>query len=648
MNALFLPVGRFRSLHSGLFAVLLVMACMFGAATSARAEDMVTVRVVPEKSVVRPGDQIAVAVVIEHTNGFHTWPEASVSLPADVEESAGQNRTKLSVPNVPAWVQRIDGIQWPKAHLGKVNNPSTGVGTIEVPLYSDQAVAFLRVVVSPDAQPGEQKLPISMFYQACDDKVCLMPTDLELVATVRVAPKGSLETGVANEPGLFSTFDVSSWGQTAAPAAATRKPVKFDFFGLSFTLGTDGAGFVLLLLVAALGGLLLNFTPCVLPVIPIKIIGLSNAAGNPARCFFLGLVMSLGVVAFWVAIGGAMAFISGFKTISTLFQIPWFGLGVGVFMLVMSIGMFGAFVVSLPQWVYLVNPKHETAPGSFVFGILTAVLSTPCTAPFMGAAAAWAALQSPHITISTFAAIGVGMALPYLILSANTKLVSRMPRTGPASELIKQVMGLLMLGVAVFFVGPPIAGWLNTPPDPVSRAYWWAVGAFGAAAGVWLLWRTVRITKKPGRRVFFGGVGAAIVAASLAVAVTLSSHGPIKWVYYTPERFAQAIAEGNVVVLDFTAEWCLNCKALESGVLHQSEIVSLLNSGQKVVPMKVDITKDNPAGKAKLAELNWVGIPLLAVFGPGLPEPLKFDTYTPDVVLNAVKQARGAKSASAK
>src|SRR4029453_19198183 len=114
----------------------------------------------------------------------------------------------------------------------------------------------------------------------------------------------------------------------------------------------------------------------------------------------------------------------------------------------------------------------------FLFGSMAAVLSTPCTAPFMGAAAAWATTQKAVITLTTFGAIAVGMPLPYLILSAFPVLVRRMPRTGPASALIKQTMGLLLLAAGAYFLGTGLAGLLATPPDPPTQAYCWAVAFF--------------------------------------------------------------------------------------------------------------------------------------------------------------------------
>src|SRR5437899_8502682 len=115
--------------------------------------------------------------------------------------------------------------------------------------------------------------------------------------------------------------------------------------------------------------------------------------------------------------------------------------------------MCGRFSTKLPAWIYRVNPSQQSIWGSFFFGMMTAVLSTPCTAPFMGAAAAWATTQNRAVTTATFGAIGLGMALPYLALSAFPASVQRLPKTGPASELIKQTMGLLLLAAGTYFLG---------------------------------------------------------------------------------------------------------------------------------------------------------------------------------------------------
>jgi len=259
----------------------------------------------------------------------------------------------------------------------------------------------------------------------------------------------------------------------------------------------------------------------------------------------------------------------------------------------------------------------------------------------MGAAAAWSVTQTPVITLSTFGAIGMGMALPYLLLSAFPALVNRMPRAGPASELIKQVMGLLMLGAGAYFLGTGIAALLARPPDPPTQAYWWGVSLFVAMAGGWLAWRTFQITSRARRRVLFGATGAFLVLAAALMGVRFTKGSPIHWIYYTPERLAEAQRSGKLVVLEFTAAWCLNCLALERGVLHQPKVVQLLNSTD-VAPIKVDITGKNPQGNQKLVEVGRRPIPYLIVYSPSGQEVFSSDAYTVDQLVRAIEEARSA------
>jgi thiol:disulfide interchange protein DsbD len=306
--------------------------------------------------------------------------------------------------------------------------------------------------------------------------------------------------------------------------------------------------------------------------------------------------------------------------------------------------MAGFFAMRLPDWVYMIEAKHDSYLGSFGFGVMTAVLSTPCTAPLMGTAVAWATTQSPTTILVVFGAVGTGMAVPYLVLSAFPKLVDRMPRTGPASDLIKQVMGLLLLAAAAYFIGAGTAGLFVTPPEPPSHLYWWFVAALGTAAGAWLAWRTIAISKKAGNRVVFGGIGVLILAVSVLIGLSQTAKGPIDWTYYTPERLAEAQAEGKVVVIDFTAEWCANCKTLEALVLNLPSVSRELNSDD-VAAIKVDLTGNNEAGNALLKASNRVTIPLLLVYGRDGSVVLNASDYTPQQVVDAINAARATEAA---
>lgn len=587
---------------------------------------------------VRPGDRLAIAVVLDHEPGFHSWPDrAQLVVPPELGEDFPAIATAIEVTAVDGGLQ-VGAVQWPATSEVPIDYFMTGRPTPLVS-FTGRAIAYLPVEVLANASPGPASVNFTLTYQTCDETMCYPPESPAFSVPIEILSAGSSAQPSQADPTLFAGFNAAALPEASASAC---EPLRTNVFGRSFSMRPCGAaGFALLLLIAALGGLLLNFTPCVLPVLPLKIMAMSQAAGEPRRLAWLGAMMSLGVVAFWLTIGGAIAFVAGFTAISSLFQTGWFSFVVGLLVAAMALGMFGLFELRLPQSVYRFNPSQDTPQGSFLFGVMTAVLSTPCTAPFMGSAAAWAATQRASLTLATFVAIGAGMALPYFLLSLRPGLVHRMPRSGPASLVVKQVMGLFMLAVAAFFLGIPVAGWLQTPPDPPTRGYWWLVLLFVLIACAWMILKTFQLTRSPLRRGLFGGSGLLAAVTALALTPGLASQGPIDWVYYTPERLAAAEAESKVVVLDFTAEWCLNCKALEAGVLNQDRVVDLL-AQPSVIPMKVDLTGDNPEGRAMLRQLDWVGIPLLAVFGPGTgyqDTPLKYDSYTIGTIESALESA---------
>ncbi len=621
------------------------------------SRDRVRVSAIPERAQVAPGDRVAVAVVFDHDRGWHIHTNRP-QVPPELGEAEYYFATVIEAATVSGGPLRTwtRFIQWPPVETVEVSFTLSGE-PVRYGVFAGKAVAYLPVTVDAGAAAGQAAtVTVKAGFQACDDRVCLAPTpyppreageppdpewlDYGIEVRFEIVAPGEAPDEAEIDPqveALFGGFDRTVW---------ERLPVAGSVPEAIWTVIDAGsaAGFALLLLSAALGGLLLNFTPCVLPIIPIKIMSLAQSAGQRSTTLLLGTVMSLGVVAFWLGMGGAIASIKSFTATNQLFQYPLFTIGVGLLIAVLAVGMCGVFSLRLPQAVYQVSPKLDSVAGSFLFGIMAAVLSTPCTAPFMGAAAAWATQQDRPTILTTFAAIGAGMALPYQVLSTSPALVRRMPRTGPASELIKQVMGLLMLAAAAYFAGIGISVLLVAPEEPPGRGYLWFVGGFGAAAGAWLVYKTFAITRSPVRRGVFGGLGAAILAVSAYGAVRMTDEGPIDWVYYTPERLEQARSTGDIVVMEFTAEWCLNCKALEETVLRHGEVVEILN-GPGVTPIKVDITaRAKSPGWSMLQAVGRREIPLLVVFAPDGTEVFKENFYTVREVLDAIEGARSGRS----
>jgi thiol:disulfide interchange protein len=613
------------------------------------SRDKVTVSVhISPKNAVAGSDAI-IAIVLDHEAHWHSHtndPQVPEALgdPEDYIATA----VEFDLPDDSSLTLHDSYTQWPEPTIVKVGFAGTPV---DYGVFSGKVVIYIPVTIASDAKIGAASFTIKPVFQACDDTTCIQPTpepdgwgwdEYGIKETIQiVAAKDSSMSTVSS---IFDQFDASVFADIhAGVEAPSTNEIKFDAFGIKFTLSADGpAGLFLLLLVAMGGGFLLNLTPCVLPVIPIKIMGLSASAGNRKKTLILGAWMMFGVMSLWILLGVAIAVIAGFTAINQLFQYPAFTIILGVFIGIMAIGMGGLFSIRLPNIVYQVNPKHDSWYGSFLFGVMTAVLSTPCTAPFMGAAAAWAATQSPILTLTVFGSIGFGMAFPYLILAAFPKLVEKMPRAGAASEVIKQVMGLFMLAAAAYFLGVGLSGLLQQEGAPPSRFYLWIVAGCVAASGIWLAWRTLRIAKNIMPKIVFVIIGIFITVLSVFGGIRLTEEGPIDWEYYTPVLLAEKLAEGNIVVLEFTAEWCLNCKALESTVLHSARVVEAFEADD-VTPIKIDLTGNNISGNALLHEVGGLRIPLLIIMGPDGEEDFRGDFYTVNQVLEAIKQSRGDK-----
>jgi thiol:disulfide interchange protein len=179
---------------------------------------------------------------------------------------------------------------------------------------------------------------------------------------------------------------------------------------------------------------------------------------------------------------------------------------------------------------------------------------------------------------------------------------------------------------------------LSSPPNPPSKIYWWPVMGLVTAGGAWLAFRTLTLTGKKITKTAFVSLGLILMVLPIWGALRLSDEGPINWMYYTPERFEAAIAQRKTIVMDFTAEWCLNCKVLEESVLQDQRIINLL-AQEHIVPMKVDITGNNLAGKAKLKAVGSLTVPLLVIFAPNGNPVFKSDFYTVDHILDAVERA---------
>ncbi len=594
-----------------------------------------------------PGGDFVVAVTLDHREGWHThtndpkiprsWGDFE-AIPTEIEVVSGAGIS-------------VGPLQWPKPHFISMDLAGTGRPE-KYGVFAGKATAFIPVKVNPTAS-GQAHLNIRIAFQACDDSTCVKKRVQELQVNVPISAAAVAAKNVADfagfEASVFATGTFTGVPETrdaTPPKPAVAQAAPGTFFGIPLPRGAGLLAVLILFLLAAAGGLILNLTPCVLPVIPLKVMALSQHAGSPGRTLYLGAWMAAGVIAFWVGIGIPVIVWSSFGDPSRIFGIWWVTFGLGVIITLLALGLMGLFSLSLPQTVYMLNPKADTAPGSFLFGMMTAVLGLPCFGFVAGALLAAAATLPKLVTLIVFAGIGAGMALPYLVLALRPAWINKIPRTGPASDLVKQVMGLLLVAAGLYFVGSGLVGLVADKPYLGRLLHWWAAALCGVIASLWLVWRTYTITKSTARRAVFSVLGLGIAVGGVWFVNDLTESAKAsRWVPWTPAAFEQARSEGKVVVVDFTAEWCINCKGLESRVLSKDPARTAFNA-KDVVLLVVDYTGENPSGEDFQRTLNRTGIPLLAVFGPGTSGPWLANAYTGDQVVAAMGQARGPQTVS--
>lgn len=624
---------RLGGILRALLLILAVAAPAAGQSAGLSFEDdapPVTVRAVPLRAEVSPGDQLPIAVVLEHGKRFHTWPNEPVVPDALAGVDAWATTITAGRPaGLSEGDVRFGAVQWPEPHEVTVN---FGTGPVGLLSYSGRAIAYVPLVLGPDVPTGELSVPITVNFQACDDTMCFAPETVELAVTLKVVPLTERTGGAGAEDELFAGFDPSSFARTApvAPEAAGRTPEvasrRFDIFGWGFNLQENA--YAVILLIAGVAGFLLNLTPCVLPVIPIKVLSLQQQAKDPAKLALFGIVYCLGIVATFAVLGlMAYGLITGGQKFDwgQIFSVWWFALSMAVVVFVMGLGMMGLFTIRLPQAVYALNPSHDSLHGNFGMGVLTALLSTPCTGPLLGATIAWVLTQPAWLGLSTFVVMGVGMALPYGVLIAFPRLIDRMPRGGPGGELLKQVMGILLLAVAVF-----LAQNVTTAKWP-----WYPIAAIACMGWLWAIvggWRVLRTTRAKVLTTAFS-VGA--VAVTLSVLAVMVRPGPIEWTVFANRSddelrgaISEALEDGKVVVIDFTAKWCVNCHVIEAQVLN-SEAGRKVLGRPGVATLKVDLTtaaKDQGWGLVREIS-GGGGIPLIAIYRPDLPEPIYFQSF---------------------
>ncbi len=406
---------------------------------------------------------------------------------------------------------------------------------------------------------------------------------------------------------------------------------------------TDARSLAFVLLLAVAGGLILNFMPCVLPVLSLKLLSVLGHGGSGAREVRKGfLASSAGILASFLLLAtgvAALRLAGGAVGWGIQFQQPLFLVFMAAVAALFAANLFGLFEIRLPG--RLVDAAAAGGGGStglgghFATGAFATLLATPCSAPFVGTAVGVALSRGTGEIYAVFAALGTGLALPYLAVAAFPRLVTVLPRPGPWMATLRRLLGVALVATAVWLLSVLAA----------QTGVWRAV-AVGAALAV-LAVGTGDAAVRRLRRVGAGfGLSAAAAAAALALTLWPSGAGPGglrdgAWRVFDRARIAEEVADGRLVFVDVTAEWCLTCQVNKALVLDKAPVRRRLE-GRGVVAMRADWTRPDPAISGYLASFGRYGIPFNAVYGPAVPDgaPLP-EILTRSVVEAALRRATG-------
>jgi suppressor for copper-sensitivity B len=430
-------------------------------------------------------------------------------------------------------------------------------------------------------------------------------------------------TLVDGQRGLEQKISLSSAGDGTVSLASQPK---------------DGIG-IGIILIALLGGFILNFMPCVLPVLSLKLLGLVGHGGERAATRRDFLASSAGIVVAFLILAAALIALKqagGAIGWGIQFQHPWFLTAMALVLVLFAANLWGWFELPLPAWIGRIGGADHgpSLTGQFFTGMFATLLATPCSAPFVGTAVTFAFSRGPAEILMIFAALGIGLALPYLLVAALPGLARLLPRPGVWMIWLRRILGLLLVGTAV---------WLST----VLAAQVSGMALAITIAGLALILLVLALPGRLPTKARFAGTAAGAALALLSAFIPATVGGPVTsdddlWQPFEQASIAGLVKDGKTVFVDVTADWCVTCIVNKQLVLDVGASAERLRRPE-VVPMQADWTQPNDDIARYLASFGRYGIPFNVIYGPAAPKGVLLpELLSESAVLAAFARASGS------
>ncbi len=536
---------------------------------------------------VHPGSAFRIAVVADIDEGWHVnahEPSMDYLIATDLAlDPEGAEGLEFDAPVYPPHLELAFSF--------------TGGKTLRV--YEGSVPIGVEGRAARDLEPGRRTLKGTLTVQACNDTSCLAPARLPVEIAVPIA--------AADDPINATHTEVFSRIAFAGGAVVSQRAPDAGAFGSTGEENTVARwvveqGWTVTLGLIFLGGLALNLTPCVYPLIPITMAYFGGQTkGRPGRTFALASVYVLGMCATYSALGVLAASTGGI--LGGILQNPLALIFVAIVLVALGLSMMGLYDIQVPMALRNRITSRSGFGGALFMGLTVGLVAAPCVGPFVVALLAYVGqVGSPLLGFWLFFVLSLGLGLPYLFLGGFTGAATGLPRAGAWMVWVKKVFGCVMFAMAIYFVNPLL-------PDAVAR---FAIPVALVASGIYLGFVEGSPIRSSGFRLARIATAAACVIIAAALMMPASASEGIAWEPYSEEALGAAITAGRPVLIDFTAEWCLPCKELDRFTFTDPRVVA---EAARFAALKADITSQvSPDVAALQSEYAILGAPTIVFF----------------------------------
>lgn len=520
-----------------------------------------------------------------------TASEFKIAIEIDVEEGWHINShkpyddylipTEVVLPENPNF--SLQKVAYPEPHDFKL-------AFSEEPLSVWEGKIFFGALikVTENLESGEYRLIVELNYQACNDMSCLAPTYIADTIIVTVVDKKEVVNQVNQE--IFEKIDLSVTTSAGETEDKTSDPISDAL---------ESNGLIIGLFFVFVGGLALNLTPCVYPLIPITIgyFG-GQSEGSTGSLAMMGLLFMLGLAVTYSIIG-VVTSLSG-AIFGALLQNPIVIFIVVAILLGLSLSMFGVYEFKLPDsMVAKAGGAKAGMFGAFFMGLTMGIVAAPCIGPFiLGLVTYVATKQDPYFGFLMFFVLALGLGFPYLFLAIFSGKIKNLPRAGEWMESVTHIFGIILVGMALYFLLPLL-------PKEISG---YVLPIFMIGAGLYLLFFERSANKIKGFKIFkilFSIIIIAVAVYSLIPSDTKS----VEWKKYSEEAVSNI--NGRGVIIDFYADWCIPCKELDALTFTDPKVIEL---SKEFDTYKADLTKSlSPEVEALREKYKIIGVPTVLI-----------------------------------